>query len=121
MPAGLTAERIAAVIKGHRYRYADESHLQEGIAGALAAAGIPAAREVRLAGSDRIDFMAGSLGIEVKIGGQSAAVARQLGRYAKYGQVAELMLVTTRARHRDMPREIGGKPVHVVLLSGITS
>lgn len=117
----MTAQQVAAVIKGQRYRYADETRLQEGIAGALSAAGITAVREVSLAGPDRIDFMVGSLGIEVKIAGQPAAVARQLARYAKSDAVEELMLVTTRARHRSVPREIGGKPVHVVLLSGITS
>jgi hypothetical protein len=117
----MTPGQIAVVIKGQRYRYADEARLQEGIAGALAAAGIDAEREVHLAGRDRIDFMAGSLGIEVKIAGQPADVARQLARYAKSPEVTELMLVTTRARHRSVPREIGGKPVYVVLLSGITS
>jgi hypothetical protein len=111
---------VAAVIKAQRYRYSGEAQLQEGIAGALAAAGITAVREVHLAGPDRIDFMAGALGIEVKVAGQSASVARQLARYAKSPEVEELMLVTTRARHRSVPREIGGKPVHVVLLSGIT-
>lgn len=119
---GPLAARVAAVIKGQSYRYAGEGQLQEGIAGALDAAGIAHQREVRLSGADRIDFLVDAgLGIEVKIAGQSAAAARQLGRYAQSGQVTELMLVTTRARHRDLPRVIGGKPVHVVLLSGITS
>jgi hypothetical protein len=120
-PEDTLASRVASVIKAQRYRYADEAHLQEAIAGALAAAGIEAVREVRLAPADKIDFMVGSLGIEVKIAGQSPAVARQLLRYAKSEVVAELMLVTTRPRHRDMPRDIGGKAVHVVWLSGITS
>lgn len=117
MTAG--TEQVAAVIKAARYRYADEAQLQEGIAAALAEAGIPAVREVPLTSADKIDLMAGRVGIEVKIGGQPAAVTRQLRRYAASPEVGELILVTTRVSHRSVPREIGGKPVHVVLLSGV--
>ena len=114
------AEQIAAVLKAARYRYADEGQLQEGIAAALAEAGIAAVREVPLTPADKIDLMAGLVGIEVKIAGQPAADARQLRRYAASPEVGELILVTTRASHRSVPREISGKPVHVVLLSGVT-
>jgi hypothetical protein len=116
----VSPEAIAAVIKGQSYRYSDETALQEGIAGALAQAGIPATREVHLTAADKIDFMAGPVGIEVKVAGQPAAVTRQLRRYATSDDVAELMLVTTRAAHRSVPRELAGKTVHVVWLSGVT-
>lgn len=115
------AEAVASAIKSQRYRYADEIQLQDGIAGVLAGAGIPAVREVSLTAADKIDFMAGRLGIEVKIAGQAAAVQRQLCRYAASAEVDELMLVTTRSAHRSVRRELAGKTVHVVLLSGVAS
>lgn len=114
------AQRIASAIKAARFRYAGETRLQEGIAGVLAEAGIAAEREVPLNPRDKIDFLAGGTGIEVKIAGQPDDVTRQLRRYAGSDRVASLVLVTTRARHRSVPREIGGKPVHVVWLSGVT-
>lgn len=112
------AARIAAVINAARYHYRDEGQLQEGIAAALAAAHIPAEREVHLSGRDRIDFLAGTTGIEVKIAGRPADVIRQLRRYAVSSRVEALILVTTRARHRAMPPVIGGKPVRVVWIPG---
>lgn len=112
--------QIVAALHGGRFRYRDEAQLQAGIGQALAAAGVVAAAEVRLAGRDRIDFLAGAVGIEVKVAGRAPDVVRQLRRYAACPQVAALILVTNRARHRGIPAEIGGKPVRVVCLSGVT-
>lgn len=112
--------RVAAVIGGNRYRYSDEHQLHDGIAQALAAAGVTAVAEARLSAADRIDFLAGRVGIEVKVAGTAAAVTRQMRRYAASPDVDALVLVTNRARHRAMPAEIGGKPVRVVWLSGVT-
>lgn len=113
-------DAITALIGGHRFRFCDEGQLQEGIAGVLADAGIAAVREVRLSDHDRIDFLAGPVGIEVKIAGTPAAVARQLRRYAACPQVQALILVTNRARHRALAGRIDGKAVRVVWLSGVT-
>jgi hypothetical protein len=112
--------RVAAAIAANRYRYPAEVGLQDAIEVVLADAGIPAEREPRLTAADRIDFLAGRVGIEVKIAGRPADVERQLRRYAASPDVDALVLVTTRARHRAMPAVIGGKPVRVVWLSGVT-
>jgi hypothetical protein len=114
------AGQIATLISRTRFRYHDEHVLQAGIAQVLAAAGIAAVAEVRLTDRDRIDFLATPVGIEVKVAGTPAAVERQLRRYAASPQIEALILVTNRARHRSVPREIGGKPVRVVFLSGVT-
>ncbi|MFD2082870.1 hypothetical protein SAMN05421678_11839 [Actinopolymorpha cephalotaxi] len=104
---------------GFRFTWPNEAQLQEGIAAALASRGVPAEREVRLSGRDRIDLAVGNVGIEVKVAGNAANVRRQLTRYAASDQLEELVLVTTKAAHRGIPEEIGGKPVHLVWLSGV--
>lgn len=116
---GEDAARIAALIGGQRYRYRDEDALHAGIEQVLAAGSVEATAEARLSGRDRIDFLAGRVGVEVKIAGANADVIRQLRRYATHPEIGALILVTTRARHRAIPRVIEGKPVLVVWLSGV--
>jgi hypothetical protein len=62
--------------------------------------------------------MCGDVGIEIKVAGRAAPVARQLRRYAEHDQVRQLVLVTTRATLRAVPRELAGKSVLVVWLPG---
>ena len=69
---------------------------------------------MRLAPTDRIDFLLGGVGIEVKVDGSTAQILRQLRRYASSPQIEHLVLVTNRARHRSLPAVIGGKPLRVV-------
>lgn len=116
----LTAGHLAAIIRRHRYRYANETELQTGIAAVLADAGVNVRREVRLSDRDRIDlFTPAGIGIEVKVDGQHRDVWRQLRRYAATGQLRELLLVTTRARHViDAATHLGPVPVTVLLLRG---
>ncbi len=56
------------------------------------------------------------IGVEVKTQGALNAVIRQLHRYAHYPEVTELVLLTTRRRHGQVPRELNGKRVHVIFL-----
>ncbi len=115
------AEVIASFLAAHRFRYRNEGQLHDAIAGALEAGAISAEPEVQLTPHERIDFMAGRIGIEVKVAGTPAAVTRQLRRYADSPDVDALVLVTNRARHLRVAREIGGKPVRVVCLSGLAA
>jgi hypothetical protein len=112
---------IAELLARHLFRFSAEDQLQEGIAGALAQAGIvDVRREVALSKRDRIDLIAGRVGIEVKVAGTAASVARQLARYAASPSLDELVLVTIRSLHARVPRVVGGKAVHVVsLLPGL--
>jgi hypothetical protein len=64
----------------------------------------------------RIDFMVGSVGIEVKVGFSWADVVTQLHRYAQSQMITDLILVTTRMLH-TMPGRMNGKPVTVVNLA----
>ena len=87
-----------------------EEELHAQAAGALRAAGIPAQHEARLAPRCRIDFLAGTIGIEIKKSRpQRAALLRQIARYAACEQVKALVVVAPRGV--DLPRTVGGKRV----------
>ena len=71
-------------------------------------------KECILAPSERIDFLINGIGVECKIAGSKNDVLRQLSRYAEFEQIEELVLVTTRASHRDLDGiTLNGKRVHV--------
>jgi hypothetical protein len=93
----------------------DERSLQNQIEEVLRLHNVHFEREVRLSPKDRIDFLCGSVGIEVKIGGGTNAVQRQLWRYASNDRITDLILATTRSIHR-MPESILEKPIFVVHL-----
>jgi hypothetical protein len=79
------------------------------VAGAFQEAGIPFLHEERLGPRCRIDFLAGTVGIEVKKGKPvRRQLLRQLERYAKSARVEALVVVVERAA--DLPGEILGKP-----------
>jgi dihydrodipicolinate synthase/N-acetylneuraminate lyase len=108
---------IVAALAGRSFRFADEAQLQAGIAEALGADGIAFEREARLDGKNRIDFLIGRVGVEVKVGGSLTDVTTQLMRYAARDEIDELVLVTSRLRHDRMPLKLNGKSLTVVTLA----
>lgn len=110
---------IVAALRRLRCRFADEDQLQAMLADGLSQLGFAVRREVALARGGRIDLIVGRVGIEVKIAGQTTAVARQLRRYAATSRVDELVLVTTCPRHAGVASVIDGTPVHVVVLASL--
>jgi hypothetical protein len=97
----------------------NEANMQLAIAELLAEASISFEKEVRLNPRDRIDFLVGSVGIETKISGSYATVASQLLRYAESKLVSHILLVTTKASHRQLmhlPNE-SGIPIDVIFTS----
>ncbi len=117
-----STSEIVHAIQSHRYNMSSEDDLQRGIAMALTNYEIPHEREVRLGIRDRIDFKIGGIGLEVKIGGSTSDVTRQLGRYAASPRIDALILVTTRMRISvQMPTKIGGKVLTVIhIMGGVT-
>lgn len=105
---------VLETLASARFHFQEEAELQAGIAQVLPTA----RREVRLNEKDRIDFLLDGIGIEVKTDGATSDVMRQLHRYANSGDISALILVTNRARHRNVPNCIDGKPVHVFFLGG---
>lgn len=110
----MTTPEIVVALRQVSFRFGNEAELQEGIAIALKRAGIEHRREVVLTKQDRIDFMVGDVGIEVKIDGSITLLTRQVYRYAQLPEVQSLVVVVTRMRLANLPSEINGKPVFVV-------
>jgi hypothetical protein len=120
----MTVDELAAALVSFRFAYKDEKELQAGVAQCLTALEVPFEPEYPLNPQDRVDFYLpiSGIGIEVKTndsrgGAGLSAVTRQLWRYAKCDDIKALILITTRAKHRDLPSEILEKPLFVVYLS----
>lgn len=113
---GLSRTKIAELLTGYSFNFSDEKDLQEAIAQIFEAENIPFEREVTITEKDRIDFMVGDIGIEVKIGFSLSAVIHQLHRYAQNEAIRELILVTTKSQHQ-LPDEINGKKLTTVNLA----
>lgn len=110
---------ILTALTSHRIVGMSELDAQNGIENALAAAGIEYSREHRLSDRDRIDFLVGTVGIEVKIKGSRSALIRQLGRYARSDEVDSLILASSvRRLLYAVPDTVLSKPVHKHLLQG---
>ena len=106
------AVRLTALLRRTRMRVGSEAALQQSIEDALAAAGEEFTREARLGPADRIDFLAGAVGIEAKARYGKRAIYRQLERYAAKDSIEALILVTGTAL--GMPPAINGKPIYIV-------
>lgn len=110
-------ESVLAPLRNWSPGFGNESELQLAIAERFTQAGVAFEREVSLSRVDRIDFLVGGIGIEVKTKGAENAIVRQLARYAQSPRVDALVLVTTRWT-LSLPADLGGKPVHRLLLEG---
>lgn len=113
-------EGLTTALQRRPPRAANEAELQAILWGHLRTLDPRTVREHTLTRTDRIDFLLGRTGIEVKVKGPSAEVTRQLWRYVESDQIDDLILVTTRREHL---RVIGqsaifdGKPVHVLCIA----
>lgn len=113
-----TSATLAGLLSRTRFRVHNEADLQRAIAHVFDGEGITFEREVTLSEGDRVDFLVGTIGVELKVDGSLSSVTRQLHRYAASPLVSELLLVTTRMRHRNMPGSFNGKAITVVHLIG---
>ena len=117
MPERIPMDMLCEIIAAVPYDIQTEASLQFGIANRLVETGVEYSREVPLTPADRIDFMVGRIGVEVKIGGGKTALIRQLFRYAQSAEVDELVLVTTAPGLTFIPRTLNSKPVRTLVLS----
>jgi hypothetical protein len=114
----VTAADVVLALRGVNFRFVSEAELQEGIARVLTERGLAFEREVKLAAADRIDFLVGTVGIEVKVDGPLSALTRQIYRYAKHDRIDGLLVVSSLNRLAfGMPAAINGKPVTVHVVS----
>lgn len=112
-----TVSKVASVLGAYKYRGVDEPHMHMLIIRAFDINKVEYEHEAWLSGSERIDFLCGKVGVEVKVQGQPATVLSQLGRYAESGKLDVLMLASTQKRLLAVvPAEIHGVPTVPVLL-----
>ena len=109
----MTPEQILTKLSSARFHYGSEADLQEGIAQIL---DCEFQKEFKLSGKDRIDFLVGDVGIEVKVDGSATALLRQVRRYLEHDRLNTIIIVTTRCRHKELPASLNGKPIHVLHL-----
>lgn len=115
----MTAADVTDLLARYRIMGLAESVVQDQIERALRQEGIAYEREVELAPGDRIDFMVGTVGIEVKIKGTRAQIIRQLARYVRNDRVEEIVLAATSRRVlASAPDEITGMHITKHLLQG---
>lgn len=107
-------DQLLETIRGYRFRFRDEQELQEGLWLALTQNGYAPDREVVLGSDSRIDFMVGTIGIEVKIDGSETALIRQVHRYMYFAEIQGLVVVTSLLRLTGLPETINDKPLHAV-------
>jgi hypothetical protein len=115
-PPLIGADWLINLIGSARLDLSTEGAVQRGLARLFEEDQVPYEAEVILAPSDRIDFLIGRVGIEVKIGHPRRAILRQLERYARSDRVDTLLLVSS-APFPSAGFELRGKPVHIVSLS----
>lgn len=105
----MAAPEIIAALAGLRFDLADEAVCQRQMAEALDAAGIDHRREVVIGPRERIDFLVGGIGIEVKLRGAKRAIFEQCLRYCRCEEVKALILASNKTM--GLPAELEGKPV----------
>lgn len=111
---------IEELLRSYRFNFATEAELQSAVETILIENKFEFIREFNLTEKDRIDFLIGSVGLEIKIGFSYADVIRQLHRYAQSERIEALILLTSRLQH-SMPLEINGKTLCTINISLISS
>jgi hypothetical protein len=118
--ATVTLAELARTIsrRAGELRFTTEPDLQAGTGALLAAEGFTARPQARLGPLERLDFLVDGIAVELKVRGTASELERQVTRYLSHEEVRGVLVVTNRARHRGLPREINGKPVWVVWIAG---
>ena len=93
-----------------------EFEIHAAVGKALENAGIEYIHECRLAPGRRIDFLCGSIGIEIKKSRPAAALLRQqIARYLESDMLSEMIVVFQKPCF--LPDRVLNKPVHVLALN----
>lgn len=113
-------ERAVTALRAYTFAAHDERALHDGVALALASAGIAYEHERTVSRASRLDFWlpASGIAVEVKVQGDLGSVVRQLTRYCGESSVTGLLLVTTSAKLLRVPDTLHGKPVRALRLTG---
>lgn len=109
--AATVLDAIRATFRGVTVLAREESDLQARVRLELERSGIEHEEQVVLGPGERIDFMCGPVGLELKTKGGVAPLIRQLHRYAESERVAALVVISTRRQLTVLPPELLGKPI----------
>ena len=113
----LEMDRIATALSTVRMPAQPEEYdIHTAVAGALTGAGLEYVHEYKLGPRNRIDFLVGRVGIEVKKGRPATSdLTRQLRRYLESDDLGGVVVVTQRVT--ALPATIHGKPVRLISLN----
>ena len=111
-----TVASLKKLLSNQAYTITEERLIQDKIEAVLNTKKVQHLREAHLTKRDRIDFLVGTIGIEVKLKTPVTQVTRQLHRYAQSDLISELLLITTSPSLAQIPKEFNNKPIHVLLL-----
>ena len=110
-------DRIADALSAVRMPAQPEEYdIHAAVAGALDGSGLGDTHEYKLGPRNRIDFLVGRIGIEVKKGRPaSSRLVGQLRRYLESDALDGMIVVTQRVT--ALPATINGKPVKLITLN----
>lgn len=117
-PTDVQLLELITLMKPFRIRYATELDMQDDLDSLLSAAKQDYTREW-IIGAGRLDFhLANGIGIECKIAQSPDTVMRQVRSYLEHDSVTGILVVTSKASHRAIPRSLNNKPVRVHWVAG---
>ena len=108
---------LHSLFASYTFRWQREHDIQNAIETILIAKDLEFVREDPLSPADRPDFMVKRIAVEVKVDGSLSLLTRQIYRYVQNEAVDAVLVVTTRAIHRQIAKAIRGKPVRVLYLN----
>ena len=110
-------DRIADALSAVRMPAQPEEYdIHAAVVGALDGSGLGYTHEYKLGPRNRIDFLVGRIGIEVKKGRPaSSRLVGQLRRYLESDALDGMIVVTQRVT--ALPATINGKPVKLITLN----
>lgn len=112
-------ETLSSHLARYKFNFSNEKELQAGMKKAFAKLEDEFLPEHQLSGDDIIDFYwpKQKIGVEVKIDHPLSHLTRQLHRYCQHDSIHGVMLVTSKLRLADVPREMNKKPIvcHIIL------
>lgn len=114
-----TAQKIMRAFDGYAVRAIEEAVLQDSVARVLRTSGIAFDEQVVLGPGERIDFLCGAVGVELKTKGGMAPLIRQLARYAAHERIEALVVISTLRRLGAVPPSVGAKPVFTLTVSSL--
>lgn len=124
--AELLTQRVVDLIEATGFPGLDPAQVLAMIAALLAGAGLVSVVDFALGDRDRLALLVAeplprgqsSVGIELALPGsvRTDELLRRLRRHAEHPAVDALVVVTSRQRFRDLPREIAGIPLRTAMI-----